>query len=235
MARSSDGTERPSASFSLKEMKAIAAEAGLDPALVERAARLTPVGSAGSPLERLLGGPVKYRLGGHFATNLTDERAAHVLAVIRAAAEQQGEGEATSSGLTWHSVGEGSQILVSAHAEGEGTRVRVMADRRAALMLTGTFSVLGSLAVGVVVLVVGEAAELQSLPLGLALMGSVMASVLAIGRSVWVSTSRGIRERVDSLMDTVGLSLEDMGKGSATKTGGPHREGDEAGRDEGAR
>ncbi len=192
-------------------MKVIAAEAGLDPALVERAARLTPGDPTRSRLERLLGGPVKYRLGGHFATNLTDERAARLLNVVRAAAEQQGEGEATSSGLTWHSVGEGSQILVSAHAEGEGTRVRVMADRRAALGLTATFSLLGSLAVGVVVLVAGEAAELQSLPLGLALMGGGMASVLSIGRALWVSTSRGVRERVDSLMDTVGRTLEEMG------------------------
>ncbi len=210
-------------------MKVIAAEAGLDPALVERAARLTPGDPTRSRLERLLGGPVKYRLGGHFATNLTDERAARLLDVVRAVAEQQGEGEASSSGISWHSVGEGSQILVSAHAEGDGTRVRVVVDRRAGLMLTGTFSVLGSLAIGVLVLVGGEAIELQSLPLGLALMGGGMASVLALGRAVWASTSRGIRERVDALMDTVSRSLEEMGTDSTARTGGADREGHEPG------
>ena len=228
LARSSDGTERPSGGFSMEEMKVIAAEAGLDPSLVERAARLTPGDPTGSPLERLLGGPVKYRLGGHFATSLTDERAARLLDVVRAAAEQQGEGQASSSGISWHSVGEGSQILVSAHAEGGGTRVRIMVDRRAGLMITGTFSVLGSLALGVLVLVAGEALEFR-LPLGLALMGGGMASVLALGRAVWTSTSRGIRKRVDALMDTVSRSLEEMGMDSTARAGGADRDGHETG------
>lgn len=229
LARSSDGTERPSAGFSLEEMKVIAAEAGLDPALVERAARLTPDDASGSRLERFLGGPVKYRLGGHFATNLTDERAARLLNVVRAAAEQQGEGEASSSGISWHSVGEGSQILVSAHPEADGTRVRVMVDRGAGLILIGTSTALGSIAVGVLVLVGGEAIELFSLPLGLALMGGGMASVLALGRAVWASTSRRIRERLDALMDTVSLTLEEMGTDSTARTGGADRDGHESG------
>ena len=61
LARSSGAAERPAAGFSLEEMKAIAAEAGLDPVLVERAARLIPSDSSGSRIERMLGGPVKYR------------------------------------------------------------------------------------------------------------------------------------------------------------------------------
>lgn len=197
--------------FSLEEMKAIAAEVGLDPVLVERAARLTPADASQSRFARVLGGPVKYRFGGHFETKLTDETAAHLLAVVRAAAEQQGEGEASASGVSWHSVGEGSQLLVSAHAEGEGTRVRIVADRRASLAIHVTFSTLGALAVGIVILVGGEVAEVQSLSLGLAMMGGGAASVFALGRAVWKSTSRGIRERALALMEVVGRSLDDSG------------------------
>ena len=143
-------------------MKAIAAEAGLDPVLVERAARLIPLDSRVSLPERVLGGPVKYRLDAHFSANLTDHRTAHLLSAVRASAEQQGEGQADSSGMSWRSVGEGSQILVTAHAEGEGTRVRVVADRRGAFAITGTFTLLGALAVAIAVVVAGEIGALES-------------------------------------------------------------------------
>ena len=73
----SDAVGRPSAGFSLEEVKAIAAEAGLDPVLVERAARQIPVDSRVSWLQRVLGGSVRYRLDAHFRTELTDESAAH--------------------------------------------------------------------------------------------------------------------------------------------------------------
>jgi hypothetical protein len=197
--------------FSLEEMKTIAAEVGLDPLLVERAARLTPVDASESRFDRILGGPVKYRFGGHFETKLTDETAAHLLAVVRAAAEQQGEGEASASGVSWHSVGEGTQLLLSAHAEGEGTRVTIVADRRSSLAIHATFSAMGALAVGIAILVGGEVAEVQSLSLGLAMIGGGAASVFALGRAVWRSTARGVRERALALMETVGRSLEDSG------------------------
>ena len=119
LARSSDSAGHPSAGFSLEEMKAVAVEVGLDPVLVERAARLMPVSAGESRLERVLGGPLKYRLDAHFATKLTEERAAHLLSAVRAAVEQQGEGEASSSGMSWNSVGEGSQMFVTAHTEGK--------------------------------------------------------------------------------------------------------------------
>ena len=135
LASSSDSAEHPSGGFSLEEMKAIAVEAGLDPVLIERAARLVAVGSSESRLERVLGGPLKHRLDAHFATKLTEERTAHLLSVVRAAVEKQGEGEANLAGMSWNSVGEGSQIFVTAHAEGEGTRVRVTVDRGGSLAI----------------------------------------------------------------------------------------------------
>ena len=140
LARSSDAVDHSPAGHSLEEMKAVAVEVGLDPALIERAARLMPVGLTESRLERVLGGPVKHRLDAHFATRLTEERTAHLLSAVRAAVEQQGEGEASSSGMSWNSVGEGSQMFVTAHTEGVGTRVRVMVDRKGALVIAATAS-----------------------------------------------------------------------------------------------
>jgi len=196
-------------------MKAIAEELGMDPVLIERAAILVPADSSESGLERVLGGPVKHRLDAYFATKLTEERAAHLLSAVRAAAEQQGEGDANASGMSWHSVGDGSQVLVNAHTEGEGTRVRVMMDRRGGLAIIGTFSLLGALSVGIVTLVGLEALDVGSYVVGWTIFGSAVAGVLATGRAVWASNTRKIRDHLSTLMVTVSRSLEDDGGGAS--------------------
>jgi len=216
LSRSSDAAVPHRDGVSLAEMKAIAEELGMDPVLIERAARLMPAGSSESGLERALGGPVKQRLDAYFATKLTEGRAAHLLSVVRATAEQQGEGDANASGMSWHSVGEGSQALVNAHTEGEGTRVRVMMDRRGELAIIGTFSLLGSIAVGVVTLVGFESLDVGSYVLGWTVFGSAVAGVLATGRAVWASNTRKIRDYMNTLMVTVSRTLEgDAGGASA--------------------
>lgn len=215
MSRSSDAAVHHQDGVSLAEMKAIAEELGMDPVLIERAAILVPADSSESGLERVLGGPVKHRLDAYFATKLTEERAAHLLSAVRAAAEQQGEGDANASGMSWHSVGDGSQVLVNAHTEGEGTRVRVMMDRRGGLAIIGTFSLLGALSVGIVTLVGLEALDVGSYVVGWTIFGSAVAGVLATGRAVWASNTRKIRDHLSTLMVTVSRSLEDDGGGAS--------------------
>ncbi len=227
MASSSDVAERPPPGFSLTEMKAIAVEAGLDPVLIERAARLMPVGSSKSWLDRVLGGPLKHRLDAHFETKLTEETKAHLLSAVRAAVEMQGRGEAYPSGMSWNSVGAASQVFVTAHAEGEGTRVRVTVDRGGALAGTTAMVSLVSIVLGGVVATILEP---ESVAVNAAIVGGAVAGSLGLGRAMWASTTRGIREKVDALMDTVSRSLAESGSESASseETGDPNREGDEA-------
>ena len=210
-------------------MKAIAVEVGLDPTLIERAARLMP---AGSRLDRLLGGPVRHRLDAHFATKLTEERTAHLLSVVRAAVEMQGEGEANASGMAWNSVAVGSwsQTFVTAHGEGEGTRVRVTVDRRGGLVGTGFVSLAGGLSVAGLIVGIGVALGVPEVAIGQGVIGGGVAGGLALGRAVWTSTARGIRKKADALMETISRSLAENGGESASseETGGPNREGDDA-------
>ena len=60
-AASPTATRSPSAGLSLQQIKAAAAEAGLDPALVERAALRIPQRGSESFFERAAGGPLKFR------------------------------------------------------------------------------------------------------------------------------------------------------------------------------
>lgn len=212
MARSPDssaGARARGDGLSLADMKEIAAEAGLDPALVEKAARHVEPRYTATGLERVVGAPVKIRMGAEFDTPLTLERADRLLALVRAAAEQQGEGSANGSGLTWHSVGEGTQMLVTIHEADGRTELRVVADRTGALAIVSTFGILGSLGASVAVLLAGELSGIQLHPLiGVGVMAGAAGGVLATARAVWKATSAQVTARVSSLMDTIGKSIE---------------------------
>jgi len=218
LARSSGGADAMPSDFSLADMKKMAAEVGLDPTLIERAVRLTLLDPAGSRLERIVGGRATYRLRGHVGTQLTEAKAAQMLNAVKAAAEQHGEGESSSAGVSWHTVGKRSPILVSAHTDGAGTDIRVTHDRRAGMVATATVSTLGSLAAGLIVLVGAESIGIQSLPLGLSMIGGTMASVLAVGRAVWASGSRRSFERVVALMEAASRSLEESTTSPASRS-----------------
>lgn len=188
-------------------MKAIAQELGLDPLLVERAARLTPVDQGETLFERFLGGRVWHRREAHLEVGLTDDRTHHLLSLVKAAVEQQGEGEANSAGMSWHSVGEGSQLFVTAHTEGKGTRVRVTVDRRGAIVGGAVFTIIGAFTPFFAALVIGETIGFPSPVVGWGFVLIGVSSVLAFARSLWISTSRATRTKVDNLMDTVSRSL----------------------------
>ena len=115
---------------------------------------------------------------------------------------------------------------MTAHAEGEGTRVRIAVDRGGALILTAAFSLMAA-AIGPAVVTV---LELESIAVSAAIISGAAAGVLGLARAMWASSTRGIREKVDALMDTVSRSLAESGSESASseETGGPNREGDEA-------
>src|SRR5687768_5088687 len=72
--------------LTLTEMKAAASQVGFDPALVERAARLLAVGAAASPLERLIGGPLRHEHEARFPIKLDEHRAALLLSAVRISA-----------------------------------------------------------------------------------------------------------------------------------------------------
>jgi hypothetical protein len=66
--------------LTLAQMQAAASEVGIDPALVERAARLLPAASSGALAERLIGGPVRHGMEAHFPVALDEAGAVRLLA-----------------------------------------------------------------------------------------------------------------------------------------------------------
>lgn len=204
LAVSTDVSRRRRTGLTLEEIKAIATEAGFEPELIERAARQVSFSPNDSLVERAIGGPLKHELIAQFDERLTDERAAHLLAIVRAAVDHQGEGDSTSAGISWNSVGEGSQLFVTAHSEDERTRVRVAANRRDALVITGALS----LTAGVLVpSVITNILDFESVAINAAVFAGGFGASLAAARAFWAVSTEQIRERTGAIMDKLSEAL----------------------------
>jgi len=202
LARPSNAEGDSSSGLSLEEIKTVAAEVGLDPSLIERAARLIPQGARESRLERLIGGPLQHRRDVRVRTELTAEKAAHLLATVRGIVEAQGEGQSDASGMSWHSKGGAVHTSVTANAETAGTHVRVRVDRRGMSFLTAFSSVVATMPFASPLIDAGPS------------IVSVALAVLpvAVGRVFWAYSTRRAREKVEALVDTVGRSLAETGR-----------------------
>jgi hypothetical protein len=217
--------ESPGASpagLTLTEMKSAAAQAGLDPALVERAARLVAATSAVSPLEGLTGGPLRHHHEARFPVALDEHRAALLLSAVRisgALAGSQDVGHSGSMGMAWHDGGESEALGITARPGEDGTVVSVDLDRRGTLTQVAVFSGVGMF---LALLFAGSALypEDPALGIGAAIAGVV--GPLAIARGYWASSTRKARERIGVVMDAIERTL-----GQAETPGsGPRRVGD---------
>jgi len=131
----SSSHDTPPRSLSLAEMKSIASEVGLDPELVERAAHLVPAVRRPTLLGRLFGGPLSSSVEFLIPVRLTQEAAQQLLALTRATLLTRGEGEATSTGMSFSSFEAWQKVLISAHLDGDSTRIRVVVDNRSRLVM----------------------------------------------------------------------------------------------------
>ena len=207
LARSSDVSRRPEGGLSLEDMKAIASEAGIDPTLIERAARLLAGTPQASRFDWVLGGPPRRRLQAAFSSLLTKEQTAHLLSVIRGFAEQQGVGEANSSGLVWRT--HAGDIFVSAHNDGTGSRVLVTSDHRVGVAVTGVLGAAGGVVAAVLIASLLPFGELPDV-FDMTLLGTSVLGGLALARSFWKSKTRKVRQTVDTLMETLNKALDPM-------------------------
>jgi hypothetical protein len=195
-----------SAGLTLAEMKAAAAQVGFDPGLVERAARLVIPKAPASPLERLLGGPLRHDLSARFPVRLSDDRAALLLSSVRISggvAGRQDAGHAGAMGMTWHDGGDPEALRVMARPGEDDAVVSIVLDRRGTLGLVATAS---GVTVFLTVLFAGSVyPEAPVLAWGGAVAG--IGGTLALARGYWASSTRKARERIGVVMDAITQAL----------------------------
>jgi len=207
LASRSDPSGPSSAGLTLGEMKAAAAQVGIDPALVERAARQMAARVTASPLERVIGGPLRHDHQARFPITLDENAAARLLSAVRISAGPSGSGVAGHSGqmgMTWQDGGEAETFSVTARPGEEGTSVSVVVDRRGTLVtvtvVSGMAMFLTTLFAGAVVYEAGPALA------GAAAIAGI-GGVLAAARGYWAASTRSVRERISRVMDAVGQTL----------------------------
>lgn len=196
-----------STGLTLAEMKAAATQAGFDPALVERAARMLAASVPTSPLERLTGGPLRHKQEIRLPVKLDEERAAQLLSAIRITASLAGHrdvGHSSAMGMTWHDGGDLESLSITARPDGDDTAVTVGLDRR------GTLGVLtfGSGVASFFAILFGAFAlypEAPALGIGGTIAG--VGGVLAVARTYWASSTRKVRERIKVVMDAIEQTL----------------------------
>jgi hypothetical protein len=207
-AELSSRTDQPGFStegLTLAEMKSAAAQAGLDPAVVERAARMLPTGATTSTLERLIGGSLRHEHETHFRIRLSEDGAARVLSAVRLDPDFHSDdpGRSSALGTMWRASGDGNVLSVVARPDGDGTAVSVVIDRRGTFVLTGVLSLAASFGALLVATAVGSAVPELTPWVAVAGMGGVAASA----RRFWASSSRKAQERIGAIIDTVGQTL----------------------------
>lgn len=192
--------------LTLADMKAAAAQAGLDPALIERAARQVTTHAPEIPFERIIGGPLMHAHGVHFAVPFDEQTAARLLSAVRINADfhSSDPGHASAFGMTWKASGAGDVLSVVARPEDDGTAVSVSIDRR------GTFTVISMATAFVMffpVMFSIFALGPENPALGVAGVVGGAGGVLAIARNFWASSSRRVHEKLVSAMETVRRAL----------------------------
>ena len=192
----------PSSGLSLAQIKAGAAEAGLDPALVERAAlRLSQRGSE-SFFERLAGGPRRHRETISVPVAMSEEVSTRLLSAIRAAAEVPGEGRADASGFSWYAWYRSGRLSVTAHEDSRGTRIQILVDRTSSMVMTLIWTLFA-----VVLPAWMLVPSINSVPDVLLALAVLPIGVLAAARWYWKSSTRSVRERIAVLLEAVRKSL----------------------------
>lgn len=194
--------EDRSQGMSIVEIKAIAAEAGIDPELVERAAvaiareRATP----DRPLAE------KFVLSDSLPGQMSDEDRVRVVQAIRSASLQHGEAEFSPTGLEWsNSSGETTRLHVSVHSLEGRNEVTVAVDRTASAVLTHIFPTLGGFLIGV-----ATAASIEpAAAVGISFLLAGAGTGLGVARTIWRVNSRKIQARARGVLDAVRRALPD--------------------------
>jgi hypothetical protein len=193
--------------LTLTEMKSAAAQAGLDPALVERAARLLVTRAPQSALERLIGGHLRHEHNARFSIRLDEDSAARLLSAVRINTHfhSSDPGHSSALGMSWSASGAGDIINVIARPDTDGTSVTVAIDRRGTFVLTGAIA---SLTMFFSVMFSVYALYPEAPALGYAGLVASIGGVLALARGYWASSTRKVRERIGTFLDVIRQTLD---------------------------
>jgi len=163
--------------MSLSEIRAIAAEVGIDPDLVTRAASLVSDDSGATE-----GLGHRWVLENSASGQLTEEDKVRLLRAIRDATGSHGDSDVAGAGLEWRSQsGDGAMVLVTAEPFDGRTELRVSVDASVPAVGSQLFS---TLAGGLLGVAIGASVDPGAVA-GIALVAVTAGVGLGVGRLIW--------------------------------------------------
>jgi len=190
------GRSLPSDGLSLEDMRAVARDVGIDPALVDRAVSMLP-DQQPSRVARITGGPTRYRLE-HSGALVEKDDLSRILDTIRRETGHHGKVTNELDGITWETVGEVSQFHVTLAPRDGGTEVRLTVNRDGAFILTWLFSVVGALIGAGITGAITEPATVLG---GVAVVGTALGGGLTLARTLWARSTKAVRAKTHRLME----------------------------------
>lgn len=196
--------------LTLAELADVAREAGIDPAVIHRAAVEVEMESrARTPASRLAGGPLSWRFERVFEGKLPAERYEDVVVLLQSTTGDRGEASLRSQGITWRTgrAGELSQRLVAVRV-GDG-RTFITWEEKLTNLAGALFGGLGA-GVGVG-LGVGAAAPLWAAGatvLGIGAPIAIAGGCFALARSAFGRSSRRREAAAREALDRIALLVE---------------------------
>jgi hypothetical protein len=189
--------------LSLSEIQAIAAEIGLEPALVEQAASLVPRTGSGK-LALLFGGPSVYQMEYSVAGEIPRDDFGKLVDAIRRTTGHQGQVTEVLGSLEWQTVGEVSQILVAVSPRDGQTSVKILANRGPAAVLTFLFPGLaGLIGIGIA----GAIIEPSTVPGVASIIVAAVGGAFLTSRTIWKATTARFRTRLRDMMASLSTTV----------------------------
>lgn len=192
--------------FSLAELQAMGAEAGLDPADVAEAAaavRVVP------DTHRFLGAPTRFQSTLHLDHRLSESTIADAVARIRDVSGFHGESRVVPGGVEWKARSATAAFIVSFTPKGAGTRVSV-------LVAPGDAAVLTAMGGGLIGIAAGYAAaafvglQLGAPPAITAAVGvfGTVAAIWGTTRVLWTRAAKRWRARAQAVVSAIATTAE---------------------------
>ena len=197
-----------SGGLTLDEIRSIAAEAGIDPEAVTRAASVMGAmewDERTGLVAKIFGGPGKFHLDCEIPGRIPAEEMGRILGEIRRAAEHQGEATEILGGVEWKTVGELSAINVNISPRGDSTSIQVVGNRDAAGGVTFIFPMAGA---AILVGAIGATVEPESIAAISSLITGILGAGFLTARTLWVMGTSKFRKRLTRLMDAVTTTVE---------------------------
>ena len=195
----------PLGGLTLSQMREIAAEVGIDPAKVSRAAGILP-SKKESGLIRLLGGWPRNRLEHTVPGRVPEKDLGRIIEVARRTLGVQGETREVLGSVEWNGSTSSTRVSVSASPREGETTLQASTDRTDSLM--GIYAGAGLGVLGVVSVTMGKLVFGETDAGILAAFLSGIPPAFLFCRALWKRSTRKWRERLVALMDAMAREAE---------------------------